>query len=80
MITGSDVGYLAHPGYRYYRGTSSKMGCLTGKRGCCAGPSGPCRSRLSWAAESETGDEGDDDRAGILKYQVKAQKPGGRSA
>jgi len=32
-----------------------------------------------WATESEIGDEGDDDRARILKCQVKAQKPGGRS-
>ena len=79
VITGSDLGFPVHLGYRYYRGTSSKMGCLTGKRGCCAGPSGACRSRLCGATESETGDEGDDDRAGILKCQVKAQRPGGRS-
>src|SRR5271166_616260 len=32
-----------------------------------------------WATESETGDEGDGGRAGIMKCQVKAQKPGGRS-
>jgi hypothetical protein len=32
VITGSDVGYLVDPGYRYHRGISSKTGCLTGKR------------------------------------------------
>ena len=32
VITGSDVRYPADPGYRYYRGTSSKTGRLTGKR------------------------------------------------
>ena len=46
VITGSDVRYPADPGYGYYRGTSSKTGRLTGKRGCCVGSSGACGSRL----------------------------------
>jgi hypothetical protein len=86
VITGSDIRYPVHSGYRYYRGTSSKTARLAGKR-LLRRIELNVRVAALRATEPETGEEGDDDKrretmimSGILKCQVRGTKPGGRSA